>query len=286
MSDLIAFLVKPKERQRVKDSALRSSLFVSFLMHLVVILLVAPAASRKALVSRQDFVSVELIEIPAMEGETKERVVAKLSAQRTEKIPKAKPVIKQDKTAVERSTPATPTKQPQEEVAKFTDSKPMLPVTPERAFVPAVAANQGSDSDAGAGNHFGAGDVAIAPRNGTSGGGAGTAVAGLGRASGAPGLAAPTPVLKTNREAKPIQTARAFYPPMALRMGLEGDVMLKIEVDPEGKVTRAEIIKSAGTGFDEEALKAVRQSRFEPGQRDGKNVSAEFIYIYRFRLQK
>ena len=36
---------------------------------------------------------------------------------------------------------------------------------------------------------------------------------------------------------------------MALRMGLEGDVTLRIEVDPEGKVTRAEIIKSGGFGL-------------------------------------
>ena len=28
------------------------------------------------------------------------------------------------------------------------------------------------------------------------------------------------------------------------------------------------------------------QNRFEPAQRDGHNVPAEFIYIYRFRLQR
>jgi TonB family protein len=73
---------------------------------------------------------------------------------------------------------------------------------------------------------------------------------------------------------------------MALRMGMESDVALRIEVDAEGKVTRAEIIKTGGAGFDEEALKAVKQSRFEPAQRDGQNVPAEFTYVYRFRLQK
>ena len=69
-------------------------------------------------------------------------------------------------------------------------------------------------------------------------------------------------------------------------MGLESDVTLRIEVDPEGKVTRAEIIKSGGAGFDEEALKAVKQSRFEPAQRDGQHIPAEFSYVYRFRLQR
>ena len=53
-----------------------------------------------------------------------------------------------------------------------------------------------------------------------------------------------------------------------------------VEVDPDGKVTRAEIIKGAGAGFDEEALKAVKQARFEPAQKDGQNVTAEFIYIW------
>jgi protein TonB len=108
----------------------------------------------------------------------------------------------------------------------------------------------------------------------------------LGRGTGLPGLPAQTAVLRTNHEAKPIQTVRAAYPAMALRMGLESDVTLKIEVDSEGKVTKAEITKSGGGGFDEEALKAVKQSRFEPAQRDGQNIPAEFTYIYRFRLQR
>lgn len=88
------------------------------------------------------------------------------------------------------------------------------------------------------------------------------------------------------REARPLQTAKAAYPPMALRMGFEADVALKVLVDTEGKVVKADIIKSAGMGFDEEALKAVRQFRFEPARKDGKNIASEFTYIYRFRLEK
>jgi protein TonB len=144
---------------------------------------------------------------------------------------------------------------------------------------------EGGGREAGAENPFDKGDAAVVPGSGSSGKGGGTAASGSGRASGAPGLSA-QPVMKTNSEAKPIQTARAAYPPMALRAGLESDVMLRIEIDPGGKVTKAEIIRSGGSGFDEEALKAVTQSRFEPAQRDGYNVPAEFTYIYRFRLQK
>ena len=73
---------------------------------------------------------------------------------------------------------------------------------------------------------------------------------------------------------------------MALRMGVEGDVTLQIEIDTEGKVTKADIVKSGGAAFDEEAVKAVKQARFEPANKDGRNVPAEFMYVYRFRLRK
>lgn len=73
---------------------------------------------------------------------------------------------------------------------------------------------------------------------------------------------------------------------MALRMRLEDDVTLKIAIDSEGKVTKTGVIKSAGAGFDEAALKGVKQARFQPAQKDGQDVPAEFTYIYRFRLQR
>ena len=147
------------------------------------------------------------------------------------------------------------------------------------------ARSEGGGSEAGAGNLYGGGDAGVVPGTGTTGGGGGTAASGLGRGAGAPGLPA-EPVLKTSREAKALQTVRAVYPSIALRMGLESDVTLRIVVDPDGNVTRAEIIKSGGAGFDDEALKAVKQSHFEPAQRDGQNVAAEFTYIYRFRLRR
>ena len=179
-----------------------------------------------------------------------------------------------------------PTPSIREEPAEAVEAKPLAPAKTETPSSFASGSRvEGDGSEAHTGNLFGKGDVAVAPGSGTAGGGGGTAASGLGRGSGAPGLPAQS-VLRTHREAKPIQTVRAAYPPMALRMGMESDVTLRIEVDPEGKVTKAEIIKSGGAGFDEEALKAVKQFRFEPAQKDDRSVPAEFTYIYRFRLQK
>lgn len=53
-----------------------------------------------------------------------------------------------------------------------------------------------------------------------------------------------------------------------------------------GKVLKVEIVKGTGMGFDEEALKAVRQFRFQPAKKDGKNIASELTYIYRFRLER
>jgi TonB family protein len=275
----------------VRGDALSLSLLASFFIHGVAIILASLIVKHTVSLRRQDFLPISLVDIPR-----KEQVKP---VQKIETLPEIKkpppPPAKIEKPKEPRSSAKSefvqpkpippPTVLPKEEPAKpvekerteITKSEPAPPLAP-------TAPIEGGGSEAGAGNLFGKGDAAVVPGTGTAGGGGGTASSGLGRGSGTPGL--PTAPLRTNREAKPVQTVRAVYPPIALRMGMEGDVTLRIEVDTEGKVTKVEITKSGGAGFDEEALKAVKQSRFEPAQKDGKNVPAEFIYIYRFRLQK
>ena len=239
----------------------------------------------------QDFLPINLVDVPRkQEPKPIQKVemppeVKKPPPQppKIERPKQPKPLAKSE-TVQSKPPPPPPAALPKEEPVKPVETKPATTAKPEPTpEVAPTARVEGGGSEAGAGNLFGKGDAAVVPGSGTAGGGGGTASSGLGRGLGAPGLSAP---LRTNREAKPIQTVRAIYPPLALRMGMEGDVTLKIEVDAEGNVTKAEITKSGGPGFDEEALKAVKQSRFEPAQKDGKNVPAEFTYIYRFRLRK
>jgi protein TonB len=203
------------------------------------------------------------------------------------KVEKPKPVPPVAKAPIVKpEAPPPPPAPVKEEQIKPAETKPAAPTKAEPPPSFASGARlEGGGSEAGAGNLFGKGDVGVVPGTGTAGGGGGTASAGPGRGSGAPGPSAQT-VLRTNRLAKAIQSVRPIYPPLALKMGMEGDVTLKIIVDPEGNVSRAEIVKSGGADFDEEALKAVKQSRFEPAQRDGQNVPAEFTYIYKFRLRR
>jgi len=154
----------------------------------------------------------------------------------------------------------------------------LLPA-PDQPRAPAADSLTKSDGlNAGAGQ---AGEIATVL-------GRGLPVSGERGAGGGQGSKPPNPGTGERgfREARPIQMAKASYPPMALRMGLEADVTLKVSVDSEGRVTKVEVIKTGGMGFDEEALKAVKQFRFEPARKDGEKISSEFTYIYRFRLEK
>jgi protein TonB len=274
----------------VKDDALSLSLLASFFIHGVVIIL-ATIIIKQGNVRRQDILPISLVDLPRQEQPKPSQKVE--TPPEVQKPPPPFPKIKNlkepklaAKSEIIHSKPAPPAALPKEEPVKPSEVRPPPAKSDDPPALSSSAKVEGGGSEAGAGNLFGKEDVAVVPGSGTAGGGGGTATSGLGRGSGDPGLPALSTPLRTNREAKPIQTVRAAYPPLALRMGMESDVTLKIEIDAEGKVTKAEITKSGGAGFDEEALKAVKQSRFEPAQREGKNVPVEFIYIYRFRLQK
>ena len=263
----------------MRNDPMNFSLIVSLLIHTVVMAFVSFLLKHPSRAPSQNLIRVGLIEPTRTE-----KSYAMPREEIRSEIQEPAPQRKGDKIS-DRSLEKTIARVPPQQFAA--PSAPTEEQTKTETSLSFVSGAQvhGGGIEAGAGELFGKGDGGIVPGAGTVGGGGGTAASGLGRGSGIPGLPA-QPALRTNREAKPIQTVKAAYPPMALRAGLESDVTLKIEVDPQGNVIKAEIIKGGGAGFDEEALKAVRQSRFEPAQRDGQSVAAEFTYIYRFRLQR
>ena len=62
------------------------------------------------------------------------------------------------------------------------------------------------------------------------------------------------------------------YPPKLKRNRVQGTVQVVFIVDENGNVKRPSIEKSSNREFNENALKAVRQWKFEPGGKDGKKV--------------
>lgn len=78
----------------------------------------------------------------------------------------------------------------------------------------------------------------------------------------------------------------AVYPAEAEAEGLEGSVVLQLDIDVEGHVTRAEVVEPAGHGFDEAAREAALKFQFAPATRNGQPVAVRILYRYEFALEQ
>jgi protein TonB len=75
------------------------------------------------------------------------------------------------------------------------------------------------------------------------------------------------------------------YPRLSRRLGEEGVVVLRIELDEEGNVTAAQVSASSGfTRLDQAALAAVRTWRCTPARREGQSVHAVAAQTFKFIL--
>jgi TonB family protein len=93
--------------------------------------------------------------------------------------------------------------------------------------------------------------------------------------AGAPtGVLTKAPVLKRQVEAQ--------YPAEALAQQLEGTVVMLIDISETGAVTDVQVTQSAGHGFDEAAVAAVRQFEFEPAEVDNVPAPVRIEYSYQF----
>lgn len=84
---------------------------------------------------------------------------------------------------------------------------------------------------------------------------------------------------KVLREIKP------KYPEEARRLGIEGSVILLLEIDENGNVSSAKILKKMGYGMDEEAIKAAYQLKFAPALAGKTPVRAKIKYTFTFILE-
>jgi periplasmic protein TonB len=75
------------------------------------------------------------------------------------------------------------------------------------------------------------------------------------------------------------------YPHQARQMAKEGTVVLHITIDEAGRPVEIDLVKKAGCGFDEEAIKAVKNSTFAPARREGKPITCKAVLPIRFVLK-
>jgi protein TonB len=85
-----------------------------------------------------------------------------------------------------------------------------------------------------------------------------------------------------------------IYPPIALRSGIEGTVILELFVDSQGYVRDIKVLqeKPEGRGFGEAAVRAFTGKRGKPAQAKTEGAAAESVpvaaryrYPVRFRIK-
>jgi TonB family protein len=83
-----------------------------------------------------------------------------------------------------------------------------------------------------------------------------------------------------------IRQVQPEYTDEARAARVQGTVVLRLEIDPAGKVEHAgiRVVRSLGLGLDEKAIEAVRQWTFKPATKDGVPISAPATIEVNFRL--
>lgn len=78
-----------------------------------------------------------------------------------------------------------------------------------------------------------------------------------------------------------------YYPIDALRSGIEGRVVLRVQINTSGRADKIEVETSSGfVSFDQSAIDAVRDWRFAPAKRQGLAVLHEVLIPVRFRITR
>ncbi|MCY1023543.1 TonB-dependent siderophore myxochelin receptor MxcH [Pyxidicoccus sp. MSG2] len=81
-----------------------------------------------------------------------------------------------------------------------------------------------------------------------------------------------------------VEPVEPDYPEDARAQRLEGEVVLRLNLDAEGRVTTAEVTEALGNSLDEAAREAALRLRFNPARRDGQPIAARILYRMAFRL--
>jgi protein TonB len=75
------------------------------------------------------------------------------------------------------------------------------------------------------------------------------------------------------------------YPERAKRAGIDGRVIIQFIVTETGDVEEPKVIRGIGGGCDQEALRVVKEAKFQPGRQRGKPVRVQYSLPIIFRLQ-
>jgi TonB family protein len=79
---------------------------------------------------------------------------------------------------------------------------------------------------------------------------------------------------------------KVIYPDIAKRNGIQGRVLIKTYVNENGDVIGVQTLGGIGYNCEEAAIKAIKETRFEPGYSEGKPVKSYLVIPVEFSLEE
>ena len=84
-----------------------------------------------------------------------------------------------------------------------------------------------------------------------------------------------------------VKRIKPVYPPRYRAQGLEGDVVVSLQIGADGRIVSLRVVRPAKhPAFNESARAAARRERFSPATRDGVPIPFRISFTYRFRLNE
>ncbi len=74
------------------------------------------------------------------------------------------------------------------------------------------------------------------------------------------------------------------YPELALKAGIEGRVIVQFVVTKDGSISDPVVVRGIGGGCDQEAIRAVKLAKFQPGLQRGRPVSVRYSLPITFKI--
>jgi TonB family protein len=99
-----------------------------------------------------------------------------------------------------------------------------------------------------------------------------------------PGTSAYRSVAEVSQLPRFINQVKPLYPDSAKHAGIEGVVILQVDIDATGVVMDVEVIQGLGSGCDEAAVAAMKQSTFTPAYAGSEPVPVRIKIPYRFEI--
>ncbi len=102
-------------------------------------------------------------------------------------------------------------------------------------------------------------------------------------------------VVFAEHQPEPINGLKAFYeqlgksikyPTQAKRNGTEGKVFVEFIINKNGEPSDLKILRGIGSGCDEEAMRVLALTKWEPGKQRGKPVRVKMILPVYFQLER